>query len=179
MHYNIKDTVAIQQSRKIEGSFTSRNVVDGDWKFRNLKQKFRNLHRKLQKYINIFDIFVEYFRIFTSLYHVRYSWLDSVGQSIVNHKFGACAFRYCSKPLYNAYACALQYGLFRFIHNACSCEGNCLVGLIIPAYSVGFSVASLYTRPAHATLQVARCNFQLQNICQQCSLNLALHLIRH
>ena len=95
-------------------------------------------------------------------------------------------FRYCSKPVYNVYACALRYGLFRFIHNACSCrrgscdsEGNCLVELIIPAYSVGFSVANLYTRPAHATLQVARCNFQLENICQQSSLNLALHLIRH
>ena len=97
---------------KTEGSFTSRNVVDGDWKFRNLKQKFRNLYLKLQKYINIFDIFVEYFRIFTSLYHVRYSLLDSVGQSIVNHRFGACAFRYCSKPLYHVpynMACFVLY----------------------------------------------------------------------
>ena len=49
---------------KCEGSFTSRNVVDGDWKFRKLEQKFRNLYLKLQKYINIFDIFIEYFRLF-------------------------------------------------------------------------------------------------------------------
>ena len=31
-----------------EGSFTSRNVIDASWKFRNLKQKFRNLNQKFR-----------------------------------------------------------------------------------------------------------------------------------
>ena len=118
---------------RVEGSFTSRNVVDGDWKFRNLEQKFRNLYLKLQKYINILDIFVEYFRIFTSLHRFHYSRLDSVGQSIVYHRLETCAFCYCSKPVYNAYGCALQYSLFCFIHNACSCRGGILRALILQA----------------------------------------------
>ena len=118
-----------------EGSFTSRNVVDGDWKFRNLKQKFRNLYLKLQKYINIFLIFVEYFRIFTSLHRVRYSWLDSVVQSIIYHRFNWELVLFVTVPGKSVYtyACVLQY----FIHNACSCrggscKGSCLVGSILP-----------------------------------------------
>ncbi len=74
-----------------EGSFTSRNVVDSDWKFRNLEQKFRNLYLKLQKYIIYLLNISVYLR---SLHRVRYSRLDLVGQSIVYHRFGACAFRY-------------------------------------------------------------------------------------
>ena len=73
-------------------------------------------------------------------------------------------------------ACFVLYTMHAAVEAAAAPEGNCLVELIIPAYSVGFSVANLYTRPAHATLQVARCNFQLQNICQQSSLNLALQM---
>ena len=167
-----------------EGSFTSRNVVDGDWKFRNLEQKFRNLYLKLQKYINIFDIFVEYFRIFASLHRVHYSWLDRKNSrsSITGLELVLFA-TVVSQSIMHMHVPYNTACFVLLIHNACSCRGgscepgNCLVELIIPAYSV----LLIYTQgqlmqPCRCR---ARCNFQLQNIYQQSSLNLALHLIRH